>query len=66
MEDAIYSLLKMLIETDTENPNGNEEALADKIIDWLAPYKPQYKKIPIEAGRCFKGNGKSILVLQDI
>lgn len=52
MEDAIYSLLKMLIETDTENPNGNEEALADKIIDWLAPYKPQYKKIPIETGRC--------------
>lgn len=45
-------LLTALIAADTQNPPGREEALADTILDWLSPYAPVYRKIPIAAGRC--------------
>ncbi len=51
MEEDIYSLLEMLIKTNTENPPGREEVLVDNILEWLEPWKPRYKKVPIETGR---------------
>ncbi len=52
MKEEIYRLLELLIKTNTENPPGREEALADKIIKWLSPWKPHYRKVFLEAGRC--------------
>ena len=44
-------LLTALIAADTQNPPGNEEALADTILAWLKPYAPACRKIPVAAGR---------------
>lgn len=52
MQEDIYKLTKMLIETNTENPPGNEEVLVNRILKWLEPWEPQYKKIYIEKNRC--------------
>lgn len=51
MEDDIYELLEMLIKTNTENPPGKESILVDRILEWLDPWKPRYKRIPVEADR---------------
>lgn len=45
-------LLSALIGTDTQNPPGREEVLADTLLDWLAPYAPVCRKIPVAPGRC--------------
>ncbi len=51
MQEEIFNLLKLLIQTKTENPPGSEDALTDHILEWLSPWDPQYKKIWLESGR---------------
>ncbi len=52
MKETAYEVLKLLVSVKTENPSGNEEALADCILDWLRPWNPHYEKVFIDEGRC--------------
>lgn len=48
-------LLKMMVNTNTVNPPGNEDALADKISHYLYSINAELKKIP-------SGNGRASLL----
>ncbi|WP_196594240.1 M20 family metallopeptidase [Pectinatus sottacetonis] len=57
------ALLKMLIETNTVNPPGNETFLADKICHYLQKTPVSIQKIPLSGNRCsltavIKGTGR--------
>ena len=49
-EEAVF-LLKMLVETNTSNPPGNEKLLADKISGYLSGTRAVVRSVPCGSGR---------------
>lgn len=61
-QEAI-DLLKMFVDTNTVNPPGNEEVLADKICNYLKDTQVHIQKITVDKNRanivaCIKGKGE--------
>lgn len=50
--DRCAGLLRQLLSADTQNPPGNEQVMAERLLRLMDPPKENYTLIPCSPGRC--------------